>query len=354
MKPNMIHSSGPNPPFYHSEKERNTMLTSMEAFPDTFQVEKKVVIEKNHFGYIINTILATTWLFLFSNILAVELIDLKWNIAKKCFITNLIPRYILAMAALLTGSFHAYILYDNNETKNKDSDLVSKLTSAWPLVLGTLIYFIIACFVYKDFATNNYRIQNLIIFLISLSIPVSFCGFFLFGDFSSSIFSPWTVKIESQTTIEAEESASECRIVGFICFISLAAFWSFCIFLIGDNIIFHVPNNLQFATVTFICGFVHFGALLYTLSTPKYDSGDSSNWIEFSKKNWLIILNCSILTFYLVVFVILSKNKTEIKDASMIILLSICTLLLMIPSNSSQYCVRHFKPWNSVKKFDHI
>ena len=348
--------------FYRSEKEINSMLAPMT----TSQVEENVEVEKNYFGYFINAVLSATWLLLFSNILAFQLMNFNWDIFGINNRLNIIGRFILALAALLLGSFHAYILFDNQEMKikKKDSDLVSKLTSAWPLVLGTILYFIIACFVYKNHAWKriNYFIdknepycfssQNLIIFLVSLSIPVSFCGFFLFGDFSSSIFSPWTVKDESQTAIEAEESASECRIFGFIWFIGFAAIWLCWAFMIGSDILFKKYEKLAellFFIVISIFSFVNFGVLFYTLSTPKYDSGDSSNWIEFFKKNWVIISSCLILSCdALCAFPKLSSSTF------CIILPSICTVLILIPSNSSQSCVRHFKPWNSVKKFDQI
>ena len=352
----MIHPSETNQPFYRSEKEISSVLAPMT----TPQAEKKVEVEKNYFGYSINFALSATWFLVLSIILASQSIDFEWGVESYDRI-NAIERCILALAALLLGSFHAYILFDNQVMNNmkKDTDLVSKLTFAWPLVLGTLLYFIIACFVFKDYAwdklANSLNTQNLIIFLLSLSIPVSFCGFFLFGDFSSSIFSPWTVKVESQTVIETEESASECRIVGFICFIGLAALWLLSAGFFGCLLIFDSNEKLVpllIFSVFFICSVVHFGVLFYTLSTPKYDSGDSSNWIEFLKKNWLIISSCSILAFdalYCIQDCMLQENTSFT-----FILLSICTVLLMIPSNSSQSFVRHFKPWNSEKKFDQV
>ena len=348
----MIHPSEQNPSFYRSQKEISSMFVPISKL----QAEENVEVEKNYFGYIINIILSASWLLLFSSIFANQLIDFEQDILGICDHIDPIGLKFLALAALLLGSFHAYILHDNKEMNNKKTDsLFSNLTSAWLLVLGTLLYFIVVCFVYKNFATNNFIIRNFIIFILSLSIPFSFCGVFLFGDFSSSVFSPWTVKVKSQTAFETEEYASECRIVGFICFIGLAAFWFLSALFFGYFGIFDKEEDLCSEDLcfilAFICSFVHFGVLFYTLSTPKYDSGDSSNWIEFLKKNWLIIFSCSILSCNCVNYIL---GMAEYDDfhytsiiASMLILLSICTVLLMIPSNSSRSCVRHFKPWNS-------
>jgi len=318
--------------------------------------EGEVQVERNAFGYLVNAVLAIVWLSVFIVIICNhQYTNDDWYGLRIC----------LGLASLLLGGFHAYVLhFDDFEKNNKTSDnsLMSRAIKSWPLVLGTILYVFFVCIVYSQhlgdyhrFGFNGEQIfklnyHNVFRFLAVLNVPLTICAALLAEDSLSIIFRPWNVNVESGITV------FECRVVGFLVSSVLALFWLVIAALTAIFLNESGNDDFLFLFLTHIGSLINFGVHLYALCTPKYDSGESSTLLGFIKKNWLIISGCTLTSLAFIPDTISDYESNEVLliFAFILVISSLCSCLIMIPSNSSQSCMRFLKPWNTANKIEEV
>ena len=195
--------------------------------------------------------------------------------------------------------------------------------------------------------------KNLFLFIIALNIPLTICAAFLTDYSCSNVFKPWIV---NEKTVATEEANSECRVVGFLVSSVLALFWLVIAALTAIFLNESGNDDFLFLFLTHIGSLINFGVHLYALCTPKYDSGESSTLLGFIKKNWLIISGCTLTSLAFIPDTISDYESNEVLliFAFILVISSLCSCLIMIPSNSSQSCMRFLKPWNTANKIEEV
>lgn len=356
---------------------------------------KEVQVERNAFGYLVNVVLATVWLLLFVYLSVSFVFDdgqpykIHFSSFKDYYrLIDPIPRGILALAGLILGIYHAYILHFNDRVEN--DTLTKRIIKNWPLILGTILYVSAVCFVYilhgdtgdrATIVTNNTQFsttatdfffsmvrsahktrssyQNFHFFLIFLNAPLIICLAFILNNYVSNIFNPWNVKtVENDTN---ELFVFEYRVFGFLVHIFLSMFWfGAAVFTAGCLDDPQLPKSNQLIsvlTVTHICSIFPFGAHIYNLCTPKYDSGDG-----YFKKNWVLLSSCVVLMTTYIVWLIYGEVQSDTENlyspravlTTLAIIFSILSCGVMIPSNKSKSCTGSLKPWNTLKKTEEV
>lgn len=344
---------------------------------------EKVHTERNLFGYILSLVSATAWFSLFLYAAGTLFFDHLWDdpsnydgimvkLLKMDKLVHPVTRAILALASLLLASFHAYLLHFDGYAKHREGDaddLKTRMIKFWPLVLGTILHVSAVCVILcvisaieQDDDDVVLTLQHYLAFLVVVNLPLIICAVLLSEDSVSSAFSPWTIKTTAAAESEAEsENVPEYRVVGFLASTVLALVWLFIsvfmvLILIGPS---HQTGAVcSLLVIIQVCSLINFGVHAYILCRPEYDSGDYSTWEEFFKKNWVMVSSCLVMSVYVACILTMkafyyvenNENESFLKFTLFLIVLSLCSCAILIPSNRSQSCTRILKPWNTPKK----
>lgn len=351
----------------HTEFKENSLQETQE------DAQVEVEVERNAFGYLIHVVMTIVWLSLFLSLTGSLIFSNKWDILGIVESINPVPLTLLILASFLLAIFHAYVLhFDSYERKKKDTDdLKMRIINAWPLVLGTLLYTAVVCIEIwrtKIFNTASreyfhfydFSIHNILRLFLLLNIPLNICVIFLTEGSYWNVFSAWTVKSSNDKQPEKSENISvpdaECRVVGFFVSIVLALIWFvvaliiFAYMMAANVEIRSFIDQTISSLVIYIYALYIFGVHVYSLCTPKYDSGEGITWKGFIKKNWLILSSCTVVVITVIFLTLIRWWTKGIFEGFEIIyffvILSLCSCSIMIPSNKSQSCIRYLKPWN--------
>lgn len=351
----------------HPDPDIQTQLKAYDQTLHPSEVEgEDYQVERNTFGYLFNVILATGWFSLLLSIFGTIVINKKWDILGISGRVNPIFLFALGFASLLLGSFHAYVLHFDSYEKNKKEtdDLKGRIIGSWPLVLGTVIYAIVVGteiwktetlaeltpltvkFVYP----RVFNYYNLLCLLLYLNVPLTVCAVFLAKDSSWNVFNAWSFKAKDNNF---ESEPPECRVVGFVFTIILAFIWLLLALIAFFVIIFANVEIKTFLVQNSTLFLIHIGGLavsgvhVYTLCTPKFDSGQEATWKGFIKKNWLMVSGCAtVIVASLTFSIYIGQTISDFLLVPFFMILSLSSCSITMLSNKSPSNIRCFKPWN--------
>ena len=257
-----------------------------------------------------------------------------------------ISDFFSILSCLVLGCFHAFVLYSESYGKKQEESkrLSERCVNSWPLVAGTvlLIIALVSFCVLKAIKKWSYEV-NLRLFsrsILLLNVPITICASVLSEE---NIFKAWRIR-----TNDNLKSASEFRVFGFIIFIILTLIW-LCSTLVFGHFILDDEKSLL-TVIPFLL--IHLsslyasGVVLYTLCTPKFDSGEDSTWVGFFNKNWILVSACSIASLS-GLFLKINYLEDSLFITIILMIASLCSVSIMMVSNSSKSFISCFKPWNN-------